>query len=252
MTKKTLLDLIEISLSSRRRYIAKAVDNLADIKIKQGVQAQPQYQNLQHNDKNLERNVSNRQKGIIRASNNNPTVINRVDSMSKNAFDYGKSDGDEHINLKLSKDTTKLKGYGRFRNIFQEEKTLLDLIEIIEPRGEGEKRFFRLHSRNVKRHKDPAGNGDDVFSATNIKPVADNHMLPHADDRGKVDEASRDKLIDYMNAAGKDWRNQTGRKKFNRSQGIRDAFRKLNVDDPEYVDDPPKVAATYKNRVQGK
>lgn len=140
------------------------------------------------------------------------------------------------------------------------KKTLLDLIEIIEPRGEGEKRFFRLHSRNIKRHPDPAKNGDDVFRAANITPVADNHMLPHEDDRGSVQEVSREKLLKYMDAGVDSHREIEAqlrqnpraldliRKSNRRSRGSRLAFRKLNPDDPELV--PPKVAATYKESTE--
>jgi hypothetical protein len=58
----------------------------------------------------------------------------------------------------------------------QKIKTPKRLTEVLNPKAKSEKKFKDKHV--TIKHKDPAGNGDDVFQATNIKTsprMADNH-----------------------------------------------------------------------------
>lgn len=48
-------------------------------------------------------------------------------------------------------------------------KTLKDFYEVYRPKAKGEQRFVDKHV--TIKHKDANGNGDDVFKATNVKPV---------------------------------------------------------------------------------
>lgn len=48
-------------------------------------------------------------------------------------------------------------------------KTLKQMLEVYEPKAADEKKFKDKHI--TAKHKDPNGNGDDVFAGTNVKPV---------------------------------------------------------------------------------
>lgn len=60
------------------------------------------------------------------------------------------------------------------------------------PRPEGERRFAAKHLDNVVKREDPAGNGDDVFKASNVKAIsreAENHGYDPGDDEDIYEES---------------------------------------------------------------
>lgn len=107
-------------------------------------------------------------------------------------------------------------------------KTLKDLFEVYRPKAKGEQDFVDKHV--TIKHKDRNGNKDDVFKATNIKPIdreTEHGYNPGSDEKvyedyghppgnpgkgtevtelpkGQLDELSKDTLVDYVKKANKD------------------------------------------------
>lgn len=74
----------------------------------------------------------------------------------------------------------------------QKIKTPKRLSEVLNPKVKSEKKFKDKHV--TIKHKDPAGNGDDVFNASNIKTATrmkDNHGYDAGGQDEKVYEATR-------------------------------------------------------------